>query len=67
MKTPRKGQRGTYDNGTNGPIGFVVHSTEGNLCWAEYDNDKGNFQPFIWRFHGGYNTMHNFESIDGKL
>jgi hypothetical protein len=60
MKMPTKGQRGIYTHHKLGEIKFVVHSIDGNLCWAEYDNDKGNVQPFIWRFKDGYNTMHRF-------
>jgi hypothetical protein len=55
---PRKGQRGIYRSPAEGEIGFTVVSVEGNLCWANYDNEQGNSQPFIWLFHDGLNTLH---------
>lgn len=52
---PRKGDPITY----LGEVIGVVSSVEGNLCWVRYEN-KDSSEPFIWRFHDGLNTLHDW-------
>lgn len=45
---PRKGDAVTY---FGEPAG-IVSSIDGNLCWL-----AGAIGPFIWAFHGGFETI----------
>lgn len=52
---PRAGDPVTYKGQPNaGKVALV----EGNLCWCSYGG--ADPAPFIWCFHDGLNTLHDW-------
>ena len=62
---PKPGTSGTYQSSIpgKGAIFFEIVRVEGNLCYALYEGDTKP-HPFIWRFHVGLNTRHDWPGKD---
>jgi hypothetical protein len=59
---PRKGQQITY---RGKPYGTVA-SVEGGLCFVRREGEHEAL-PFIWCFHDGLNTLHDWPTKAGKV
>lgn len=58
MGAPRSGDTITYTRLDGTTCTARAVRVEGNLCWTDYGN--GDVEPFIWRFHDGLNTLHDW-------